>query len=420
MRALFWLVLIEFMLIVVFPDPARSAGSSVSDTNRNEGGELANSPNKDSIIMRTYMLQPMAAAIFTDDASGTNLPPAVQSENIKKFFVESGVIFPDGASLIYKPKFNLLIISSTADHLARIERILSVLNKSPVCVEVEVRFIEIRQNDLDDLGAQWLNGVESSTVSKQGKMDQTGSHASPVQVSPGPTVSDLLASTSVLTDPELSSILHALEQGAGANMISAPKVITESGKNAEIKVVREVPYPMAFEEEMAVLDKASGTISLLSSNQPATASNKVITVFGIPIFEIRDTGVILNVTPTVDQNGTTIHLNLYPKVVELVEWIDYGSTMTYADGSTQQVKMLQPIFHSRELATQLSLQDGQTIVMGGLVTENADKDNSEPSWFSRNFGSKPKRIIQKIHTLIFVTARIVDAAGHPIGSPKGE
>ena len=44
-------------------------------------------------------------------------------------------------------------------------------------------------------------------------------------------------------------------------------------------------------------------------------------------FETRETGVILNVTPTVGPDGYTIELVLAPEVADLVDWLDYGSTV---------------------------------------------------------------------------------------------
>lgn len=296
--------------------------------------------------------------------------------------------------------------------------------KSSALVKVEVRFVEIAEKDLYPSGMQSASGVESNSVSTRGKMDQTEGHAPSARVYPGQAGSNALALARACTNTDMSFILHALENWDGVNLLSAPSVTTESGKNAIIKVVREVRYPVEFEAQVAVLDKASGKISLLS-NESTSASNQVMSAVGIPKFETRETGVILSVTPVVSPDGKTIHLTMNPQVVELVEWIDFGSTMKYADGSSQQVKMLQPVFHSRSLNSHISIWDGQTVVMGGMVTETQTNIVDKIPYLGsvplvgKLFRSETTEHI-KCNLFILVTARIVDAAGNPIGSPKGD
>jgi len=158
-----------------------------------------------------------------------------------------------------------------------------------------------------------------------------------------------------------------------------------------------------------VQNKQTGAISLLSSNWSASASNRFIYALGISKFETRETGVILNVTPVLEFDGQ-ISLTMNPEVSELVSWIDYGSTMRYADGSSQEIKMLQPMFHIRSLSSHISVYDGQTVIMGGLTTESQQSTVAEVPFlskipllgklFQKKTGKKVKR-----HSLIMVTAR---------------
>lgn len=282
-------------------------------------------------------------------------------------------------------------------------------SKSPVFIEVEVRMIELSQEALSQFGADWMVDSKTETTnsrSSAGKSMQTGSN-SVASNFPG-----LLSSTSVLTDSEAAMIEKSLEQHGGCNLLSAPKVTTRSGENAEIKVVREIIYPTAFDVQTVVRDKKSGQISLLTTNESVSKSTPVMVAVSIPKFETRETGVILNVTPTAAADGKTIYLTLNPQVVELVEWIDYGYSLRATDGSPQQVKMLQPVFHSRNLSSQIALWDGQTAVMGGLITETRTDDKG--SWFSRWFGIKPEQKTIRKTLLVIVAARRVNIAGQPI------
>ena len=58
-----------------------------------------------------------------------------------------------------------------------------------------------------------------------------------------PIADDLLSLSAVLTNPEMSVILHALQQRGHTDLLSAPKITTQSGQQATIKVVTEYIYP---------------------------------------------------------------------------------------------------------------------------------------------------------------------------------
>ena len=134
-------------------------------------------------------------------------------------------------------------------------------------------------------------------------------------------------------------------------------------------------------------------------------------------FVTRETGVILNVTPTASSDNKSISLTLNPEIVEFVEWVDYGSRLRSPDGSWQQIKMVQPVFHARSLKSQITILDGQTAIIGGLIGE-ARVDGEQPSWLGRLFGSKPERKTNRKILLVMVTARIVDLAGNPVNRPQ--
>ncbi|MFA7158238.1 MAG: hypothetical protein WC299_02960 [Kiritimatiellia bacterium] len=112
---------------------------------------------------------------------------------------------------------------------------LAAAPQTPVFIEVEVRFIEADQDALERIGAQWMisdeSGGPATNTASQEKRDKAGSKASSGNI---PRFSmDPLSSSTILTDAELAHILPFIEQGNGVNLISAPKVVTQSGKNAE-------------------------------------------------------------------------------------------------------------------------------------------------------------------------------------------
>ena len=134
---------------------------------------------------------------------------------------------------------------------------------------------------------------------------------------------------------------------------------------------------------------------------------------------MREVGVVLEVVPDVSPETQMITLNMTPKVVSEPEWRDYGSEYTSSDGSVQRLNIQQPFFHTREVATSISIYNGATVVMGGMITEvRTDVDDKIPMLgdiplLGRLFRSRYEQS-EKRNLMIFVTARLVDPAGKPI------
>ena len=239
--------------------------------------------------------------------------------------------------------------------------------------------------------------------------------ASPLTLAANQTMlGGILSASSVLTNPEMTIVIQALSVHGNSDLLSAPRVTTRSGVNAQIQVVKEIIYPTEFDVTQPTMN-SDGNVTMSPVVTPGT-------------FETRETGVILNVTPTVGPDGYTIDLVMAPEVAELVDWIQYGSQITVETGiigakqqNTYLFNMPMPIFTSRNVTTSIVIWDGQTVVMGGLIREEMttvkDKvpilgDIPVLGWLFRSEG----HYSQKKNLLIFVTARLVDPAGRPIHS----
>ncbi len=368
--------------------------------------------------------------------------PVVKRGDVKEFFVKAGVPFPQGSSITYNASISQLIVANTAENLEIFERILSQLNVIPNQVEIEARFIEIGENDLEELGLEWIlndnweiaqkqssapfGGRERVQINENDKgfsqaLRFFGADKTTGSIQPASTVTratsasplgNILSISGVLTNPELTVVLHAISQHGGSDLLSAPRVTSRSGVNATIKVVREIIYPTEF-------DVTEPTIAASTVSGQGTAGGLVTPPTVTPQgFETRQTGVILNVTPTVGPDGYTIDLVMVPEVCELVDWIQYGSEST-AGGQTFIYNIPQPVFSSRNVTTSIVIWDGQTVVMGGLIKEElvTMKDKvpilGDVPLLGYLFQSNGE-YSQKKNLLIFVTARLVDPAGKPI------
>ena len=360
--------------------------------------------------------------------------------DVRKFFEDAGVPFPTGSSLVYNERSSMIIIRNTTENLETFERVLASINVVPMQVEIEAKFVEINQADLDELGFQWqvgrktagsfdVGGGSPSTFPPdatpssnpnitQGLRDSSSMAASALDVLMGSaagssSVDNIATIRGILTNPQFQVVVKALSQKKSTDVLSAPKVTTISGSAAQMKVVQEFIYPTTYSQ--AQVTSSGGGVGGGSASAAVTPA--------IPSgFNTREIGVLLSVTPTIGADGYTINLTLIPEVSEFLGFINYGSPIGFAVGnSTTTVPndIKEPLFQTRTLTTSVVIWDGQTVVLGGLIKEQSEKiDDKVPflgdiPFVGRLFRSKVTNRT-KDNLLIFVTANLIDPAGNKI------
>lgn len=238
-----------------------------------------------------------------------------------------------------------------------------------------------------------------------------------------------------MTNPQFQVVVRALNQKKGIDLLSAPRVTTKSGQRAVIEIVREFRYPTQFDppkipdrtDSGVVVSGGGGLTGATSGAFPVTPT----TPTG---FETRNTGVTLEVEPVVGPDGVTIDLNLVPQVVEFEGFINYGSPIQSVSVNALGISssfvltpnvINQPIFNSRKVTTSVSVWDGQTVVLGGLMREDVQKTEDRTPILGdiplvgRLFRTNTEQHLKR-NLVIFVTARLVNPAGQPINSTEEE
>ncbi len=353
--------------------------------------------------------------------------------DVRALFESAGVSFPTGSSIIYNERTSMLIVKNTPENIENLERVLPAFVDIPKQIEIEAKFVEISQTDLDELGFNWkvgnyragdtvLEGGTPSTLFPSGSpnpenSDEITSGLRDSTAISGNAIDALLGAAGVgsgansvgtirgiLTNPQFELVIKALSQKKSADVLSAPKVTTISGVQAQIRVVQEFIYPTEFSEPQV---GASGITPSIPSS-----------------FRTREVGVVLNVTPTVGADNYTINLTLIPEVSEFLGFLDYspGSVTSTTTNNVQistPFRIQQPLFSSRNVTTSVVLWDGQTVVLGGLIREEVQTVKDKVPFlgdipflgrlFRSEVSSRGKR-----NLLIFVTARLIDPAGNPI------
>lgn len=437
--------------------------------------------NTDDLLTKEYRVAPgfIPANSASADAS---LPAAGTTPNIStariggridalSFLKEQGVPFPVGSSAQYIAAGSKLIVRNTQNALDLIDVLVDAASgERPIQVEIESKFLEITQNNLKELGFDWLLGPLSigggvfgaggtegfgrsvnAAAASSNPFGATG--ANPVtgglRSGRGNSVNSAITANSldallagllpgaasiapaifgvsgIFSNPQFQVVIRALDQRKGVDLMSAPKVTTTSGNKAIVKVVRDFPYPTEFNppEVPAAAEGAvsggtiGGVISLSGVVTPSTPT----------AFERRDVGVTLEVEPTVGPDNYTIDLSLAPKVVEFEGFINYGSPILGPTSTAGVIGVFevtpnvinQPIFSSRRVETSVSIWDGQTVALGGLVREDVQKVQDKVPLLGdiplmgRLFRSDVDQKIKR-NLIIFVTARLIDAEGRPV------
>jgi len=432
---------------------------------------------------KTAQSTALPAGTGKDTQESTGGQQLVNREGAREFLEAQGVPFPEGASANFLPESSRLIVRNTQDNLDLVDALVEQANVAiPKQVEIESKFVEITQNNLKELGFDWLLGpfkVGSKGAFGSGGTSGTGTPVSPANfpfidangnpvgtgtsipgdgTSGGPVTAGnrsgnaaisanaidallfpsmgasavapgIFGLSGVFTNPQFQVVIRALNQKKGVDLLSAPKVTTKSGQRAVIEIVREFRYPTTFTPPQvpSITGGTGGT---------GTVSIEVVTPTTPQTFETRNTGVTLEVEPVVGPDGVTIDLNLVPQVVEFEGFINYGSAIfgvnpNLVSGTTVPTILLtnnvinQPIFSTRKVTTSVSVWDGQTVVLGGLMREDVQKSEDKVPIIGdiplvgRLFRTNVDQHIKR-NLVIFVTARLINPGGLPVNPSEEE
>ncbi|MCI0452123.1 MAG: hypothetical protein L0Z51_06990 [Candidatus Latescibacteria bacterium] len=264
------------------------------------------------------------------------------------------VVSPRG-SVESEPGTNSVIIAEVPTRIDRIAQMIIDMDTKLRQVEIVAKMVDVDHKYTRELGVSW-SALNLSTGNLAGDV-VTGQRV----LSPFTTV----RVGTVQSWGDLNVIVDALERDNKANIISNPKITTADNKEASILVGKEIP--------LIVSDEA-----------------------GNPITELKKIGVILRVTPHVNSDGT-ITMDLHPELSDL------ASEATVQGGV---------IINLQEADTRVVVKDGETAVIGGLISDTESLLRSgvpvlkDMPLLGPLFRYESKAV-QKRELIIFVTPRIV-------------
>jgi general secretion pathway protein D len=141
-----------------------------------------------------------------------------------------------------------------------------------------------------------------------------------------------------------------------------------------------------------------------------------------PVTQAIETGPILDVVPYVLSDGYTINLTLIPSLTEFSGYVTPPNVANVTGGlNVVQLPVILPNFTVKQVLTTVNVWDGQTVVLGGLISSSTQNEIDKVPvigdipFLGRLFQSSTKTAV-KNNLMIFVTATIVDPAGNRVHS----
>ncbi|MCR4286634.1 MAG: type II secretion system secretin GspD [Deltaproteobacteria bacterium] len=304
-----------------------------------------------------------------------------------------------------KPTNSLIIVSSPADY-QNLVQVITQLDRRRRQVYVEAMILEASIDNLRQLGSKWraigqsggspvaiggfgtvnssaveniISGLEGVTVGGMGNFMDI------------PIINAATGVQSTLNVPGFAALFSLSDFKDAVNVLSTPQILTSDNKEAEIVVGENVPFISKREREAA-----AGTV--LSS------------------IERKDVGINLRITPQISEGGY-VKLDVYQEISSVKE-PPAGIEEAILTG-------VGPTTTKRSTKTSVTVKDGQTVVIGGLMQEKEEEtvtkvpllgDIPVIGWLFKHKSIDKK----KTNLLVFITPHVVRDAEELAGITRGK
>jgi len=321
---------------------------------------------------------------------------------------------------------NMLVVSDIPTNLYKIREVILKLDKSTPQAHIDSKIVKTQLQVGENLGIAWtptasITGSSRPTsfpynaFNKDGASDPfdrvlnrffpsttlptTGAAVAADTANPlnprsfpidNPVITNVPYNFGTLSFSSFQAILNFLRTRENTKVVSNPRITVLNNQKARIKVGTDVALP-EFER------------------------NETTGSFEISGFTYRETGVVMEVTPHINE-ADEILVNLKPEVSA-----QSGST-TFSSSTTASFTSI-PNFAVTNAETQVLIKNGETIAIGGLMTDSTvTTENKVPflgdiPGFGKIFRSKRRTQgdnNSKVETLFFITVTIVDTEGEPV------
>lgn len=236
---------------------------------------------------------------------------------------------------------NALVILADPETVSMLEDIVRQLDVPRAQVLVEAAIVEISGDIRDALGVQWAakgsDGIGGVNFNNTGLSIGTFLGALQDQKIPTPLPNGAIIG---IGNSDFGALITALSSNSKSNLLSTPTLLTLDNQKAEILVGQNVPF-----------QTGSYTTSTDGASNPFTT------------IERQDIGVTLKVTPHINE-GATLRLEIEQEISSLVP-------------SPANVTVSDVITNKRSIKSTILANDGQVIVLGGLIQDDVTHTDSK-------------------------------------------
>ncbi|MBQ7651495.1 MAG: hypothetical protein IJS15_11085, partial [Victivallales bacterium] len=326
---------------------------------------------------------------------------------LKAFYEKSTT----GGSYALFPQRNVLLVNDTLSNIREVEKLVRTFCKPPYQVLIEAKFLSVSESDLHDVGVELthFNGGKSGENIQASSNHRENANVSDFFTKLGaitatnPEGVGALTISGIIGNRSFDMLISALEKKNSTVTLSSPRITALNNRTARIRKGDKLLY---FEEyQLQTVDNGDqGKDTMLVPTGKPTS---------LPL------GITFDVKPSVGSDGKTILLGLKPEIITFQEWEDYSSSKNVTENkitTTRGTEVKLPRTHEQTIATSVSINSGETVILGGMV------ENRETTTVKKVplLGDIPLLGMLFTHTettheptnlLIFVTATIINENG---------
>jgi len=283
---------------------------------------------------------------------------------------------------------NTLLISAPDPLYRNLREVIDMLDQRRAQVVIESLIVEVGEDDATEFGVQWqagnLAGRGGFGGVNLGGSGVVGTPTSPTSIDVLPKGLNIGVVNGTVDIPGIGKVLdlkvlaRALKSKGGTNVLSTPNLLTLDNEAASIFVGQTIPFVTG-----SYVTGGGGT-----SNNPFQTVQR------------EEVGLKLNVRPQISEGGT-VKLDIYQEVSSV------DSRASVAAGT---------VTNKRAIDTSILLDDGQIMVLGGLLQDGYSQSNDAVPWLSDIPGlgalfRNEKRSVSKTNLMVFLRPYIIRDSG---------
>ena len=378
---------------------------------------------RDGNIVRVTTKENIATEELATETFVLNYTTAAEAEEaIKDILSERGRVKS-------VPRTNMLVVTDIPTNVTKVREVIAKLDRSTPQAHIDSKIIETQLQEGENLGIEWspiasITGANRPVTfpfdafNKRGDTDPFDRALNRFFPQIGSTAADATTASEATLNPfNPRSFPRAGIPDPGGNTYTFG-ALTFSTFNATLNFLRERGHTKIISNpRITVLNNQTAKIKVGTDVAlPSFERNEQTGSFEISGYEYRETGVTMEVTPHIN-DANEILVDLKPEVSARS-----GAT-TFSTSTTASFTSI-PNFAVTNAQTQVLIKNGETIAIGGLVSDSHEVTEEkipilgDVPLLGKLFKSKRQTLgttNQKEETLFFVTVTIVDPEGEPTG-----